>query len=599
MTAELNDFLAKVAQDKFDFKSERVELKKNLNGEYYPAFAPKPRGIRWLIERLFGKNDGARLTTVSDFLIDKLTQLEDSPDKLPAIEKLNRHFHSHYKVSGEWDAIMKRIEIVRCKTFAIESLLPSSVERESVLEGENIKVCCKNGEELEIHPSILAKLPPGSLFENYLNTDRKEPMQFPYSVEDAKPFFDYCCGRLDESLMTIDQHFALLELADRFNMDELKTQVTEHLKLICSNNMNVLIRTLHALHNTRVDRKNELEPLLIDSKSWINLSLYHSKEMIVHATIDQYCELLALAKEFGLGGLANNIKEELKFIFSYNADLFTNTILSLYTTRGSLKDDILPLTTDQWYLITCSSDGLVKEFIKIVLSQENIRMKVDSSAITPEEKLEKSFLQTLLAYSFQKGIHTFKDPVRAVERLRPAADQGYAPAICMLGTCYIQGLGVKKDEKIGIEHYEKAMANKYAYANYCMGMLVCKKQVSSSEYYSYFEKAVEGGCYLAAFEKGKIDLYYSLYRNRCGIDKKLAEIYSEGAFNCFNNSEHINPVSQYLLGFCYYWGVGVEQDREKADLLYSQAAARGCSLDEYEYVQDELSELNSNWPMNL
>jgi TPR repeat protein len=61
-----------------------------------------------------------------------------------------------------------------------------------------------------------------------------------------------------------------------------------------------------------------------------------------------------------------------------------------------------------------------------------------------------------LGWRYKYGEGVKKDLAKAVEWLRQAAEQGYAPAQNALGFCYEFGDGVEKDLKKAIEWYTKA-----------------------------------------------------------------------------------------------------------------------------------------------
>lgn len=75
-----NQFLTKVYDDLAQFGGsghERIEIRKDETGHFYPATAAKPRGITWLIS-LFYKPDTVREKKVAQFLLDFLKKNNDT-----------------------------------------------------------------------------------------------------------------------------------------------------------------------------------------------------------------------------------------------------------------------------------------------------------------------------------------------------------------------------------------------------------------------------------------------------------------------------------------------------------------------------------------
>ena len=63
---------------------------------------------------------------------------------------------------------------------------------------------------------------------------------------------------------------------------------------------------------------------------------------------------------------------------------------------------------------------------------------------------------TQLGTCYLDGTGVDKNEIAAVQLFRQAAEQNYAPALFYLGWCYTEGVGVQKNIKEAVEWYNKA-----------------------------------------------------------------------------------------------------------------------------------------------
>ena len=124
-----------------------------------------------------------------------------------------------------------------------------------------------------------------------------------------------------------------------------------------------------------------------------------------------------------------------------------------------------------------------------------------------------------------------KNPTKAFEWYKKAADQGYATAIARIGTCYEYGIGVPKNPRKAFECYEKA-------AN-----------ISSH----FFAQKDVARCYVKGI-------------GVCPDGSKALEIYRRLA-------DGGEKDGLYYLGVCYYDGVGVPKDAVRAYAYFNASAA--------------------------
>ena len=139
---------------------------------------------------------------------------------------------------------------------------------------------------------------------------------------------------------------------------------------------------------------------------------------------------------------------------------------------------------------------------------------------------------------------------------RKAAEQGHAEAQCILGDCYQQGIGVKKDPVEAVKWYRKAADQGNADAQY--ELYVCYFNGDSveefAEGYKWLRKAASQGLAeaKAVLEKGDI----SLTQVR-------------------KSAEQGDAKAQYELGTFYECGIIVVKDQAEAVKWYRKAAEQG------------------------
>ena len=184
----------------------------------------------------------------------------------------------------------------------------------------------------------------------------------------------------------------------------------------------------------------------------------------------------------------------------------------------------------------------------------------------------------------------------AVEYLKYAADLGHAESQNLLGVCYMEGLGVQKDE---------AEADKWFRASAAQGCAGAQRNIGLGYYNNgEYEKAVEWYRKAADQWDAEAQLYLGLcYLLGKGVavnyeeaDKLLFLSAGQGnaqaQFNLglgrFNNGNYKEAVEWYRraaeqgydsaqlnLAICYLTGKGVEIDYKEADKWLRAAAAQG------------------------
>jgi TPR repeat protein len=157
---------------------------------------------------------------------------------------------------------------------------------------------------------------------------------------------------------------------------------------------------------------------------------------------------------------------------------------------------------------------------------------------------------------FYLGVHFtsgFKaDMQKAAINFRKAAVQGFASAQFNLGSCLMDGVGVRKDVKMAAWWWKKAAVQNLAVAQYNLGI-----------------------CFFSGI----------------GVEKNDRKAFLMWAKAAANN----HAKSQLRLGHCYEAGVGVDTDLKSALLWHQRAAANGLSqnVDPSKNAADSLRSISS------
>lgn len=151
-----------------------------------------------------------------------------------------------------------------------------------------------------------------------------------------------------------------------------------------------------------------------------------------------------------------------------------------------------------------------------------------------------------------------------------SARQGLAQAQYNTGSCYANGVGVEKDEKIAFEWCKKSAEQGYDGAQLVLGVFYLKGEVIEKDEKKAFEwckKAAEQGCAEAQYFLGQC------YRYGIGVEKdekRAFEWYKKSAEQGFADAQH-------SLGVCYFIGIGVDNNELYAFVCYKIAAEKGVA----------------------
>ena len=225
----------------------------------------------------------------------------------------------------------------------------------------------------------------------------------------------------------------------------------------------------------------------------------------------------------------------------------TAKAIELWTKAADMGDVIAQCNLGYTYL---EGDGVPVDLAKAKEWYQKAAAQGDEGAIRHLKELEVSYASANEAQALvAQGVAAEKarDPAKAAELYRKAAEMGDSEAQKCLGFLYAEGMGVKQDLAKAIELYRKAAEQGHTVAQNIMGEAYLNGEGVPQDY----AKAKEW------FEKAAAQ------------DSKFSK------------------VSLCNLGLLYRDGLGVKQDFAKAEELFKKAIAKG-----YDYAQEELDTLN-------
>jgi len=199
-----------------------------------------------------------------------------------------------------------------------------------------------------------------------------------------------------------------------------------------------------------------------------------------------------------------------------------------------------------------------------------------SSSSTPKPKQGSAAELVTQAENYRYGLKgVTRNPAKAVELYRQAANMGDAEAQYQLGTCYDLGNGVAQDYKQAVHWYTKAANQGYATAQYNLGLCYDEGYGVAQDYKQavhWYTKAANQGVAAAQHNLGLC------YYNGNGVAQNKAralEWHKKAANQGY-------PLSQHKLANQYYRGEGTFQSYKLALHWYKKAWTRKEEFDEQE-----------------
>lgn len=169
-----------------------------------------------------------------------------------------------------------------------------------------------------------------------------------------------------------------------------------------------------------------------------------------------------------------------------------------------------------------------------------------------------------MGFCYYNGIGVKKDFQKAFQCFSKAAEQNYAPSQTELGRCYYYGHGVARDHEEALKWLHKADTQGNMKAKIYIGLYYFEdngKKPDYQEAVKWFTPPAEEE-YVAA-QTGLGVCYFNMREY-----SKAVQWLTKAAFQ--NDSQ-----AQTLLGICYFKGQGVPQDRREAVKWYRKGAMQG------------------------
>jgi len=176
--------------------------------------------------------------------------------------------------------------------------------------------------------------------------------------------------------------------------------------------------------------------------------------------------------------------------------------------------------------------------------------------------------QNILGVMYENGKGVSKDYRQAIEWIRKAAEQGLAKAQNNLGGMYDLGIGVPKDYSKALKWYRRAANQGFAGAQHNLGAMYFNGngvQKNEKQAVEWLRKAADQGDSDSQRNLG------DMYANGIGVpkDSNQAMVWYQKA------AAQGNAVAQYDLGAAYIQGQGVKKDYGEGLLWIRKAAAQG------------------------
>lgn len=177
-----------------------------------------------------------------------------------------------------------------------------------------------------------------------------------------------------------------------------------------------------------------------------------------------------------------------------------------------------------------------------------------------------------LQYHMGRVFHGLEDYGQAVAWFRKAAEQGYAPAMSILGVFYAAGGGVDQDYAEAVRWYRKAAARGYVVAMHNLAIRYTDGRGISQDFREavrWFRKAAAAG-HASSME----GLAYIYMAGKEGVAKDLEEAVHWLRLAAQND----RPDAMYFLGLAYDRGEGIARDPSRAAHWFKNALAKGSRL---------------------
>jgi len=197
-----------------------------------------------------------------------------------------------------------------------------------------------------------------------------------------------------------------------------------------------------------------------------------------------------------------------------------------------------------------------------------------SQTTDADEAISAADADVQLAVRLMDGDGVARDPVRAVELVRPHAEAGHAEAQFVLGLAYSSGQGIEKDRATAVAWYRRAAAQNQAHAQFLLGLALLRGDGTTkdlAEAIDWFEKSAQNGNAGAQYQ-----LAIAYVRGQ-GVERDVAA--STQWFERAAEQGHAD--AQYMAGEAYQIGRGVAKNRAWATRWFAKAALQGVANGQY------------------
>lgn len=209
-----------------------------------------------------------------------------------------------------------------------------------------------------------------------------------------------------------------------------------------------------------------------------------------------------------------------------------------------------------------------------------------------------------LGLCYMNGDGCEQNDAVAFEYFKSAAEENHATALFHLAKCYDQGIGTEQNFRLAFKNYSKAATLGHSESKYEAGKMNLQGRGTKKDpdaAYRMFSSAVRHGYAAAEYELANCFFdgtgavrnrasaythYLSAYNVQdenqgdaayrlglCHLNGFGASLDKNIAVEWFEKGRALlSPEATYMLGECYYYGVGVAKDIEQAFNLYAEAA---------------------------
>lgn len=211
-----------------------------------------------------------------------------------------------------------------------------------------------------------------------------------------------------------------------------------------------------------------------------------------------------------------------------------------------------------------AQNGMGWSYMKGLGVQRNYRLAIRWLKLAAAQGQKNALTNLGVCYSHAMDDASGEDIYRAY---RAAADQGFSSAQELVGECYEDGVGVRKNMTLAAMWYRAAAEQGNRFAQYRLGS--CYEYAKGVRYNA--EEAVHQ-YRMAAVQKNPNAMV--AYARCCMEEFGGAREDGESIFHLISEGLKLGgvfPYAETLLGECYERGIGVTPDPEKARSLYRSA----------------------------